>query len=523
MSKVDPDRLMTFGLIAALATTARLVMVWLGLPETHLISDDAYYYFVTARHLAAGLGPTFDGQAITNGFHPLWLLVLTPVFRMFPHDLWLPVRSALSLTVLLDLGSGYLIYDLLRRRAGPGTAVFASAAWFLLPPTALLGLHGLEASLSTVLMLLLLRQLDRGGEVAAWSWRSALAAGAWLGLAGLARTDNLPSAGLAVAAIAFLRPSPATAMPRLRWLVGAAGAAVIVTAPWFIWNLVRFGTMLQVSGQVKLHVHELFGGLPWGWGDAGSATLTLLHMLFAPLLIPAKYLTGEQFDGGRFALPVALVSQALILFLFVLGARRRMRSGTWRQAPFVFPVVYLIVHVILFGFMWRSYATWYAHTCFAFIIVLLAGGRGVAASGAPTRPGGGRSRVFLVAALVLCAVQLVQYPLYFSRISLGARGPEKQFRPDLDRMQSQVPGGLRLGAFDAGALAYVAGTYPGFTVINLDGLVNNRIYEAYREGRYADWVLAHVDVVVQDLRRARLFCGPEDVERLRLRYGQAGR
>ena len=517
MSKVVPGRLRTFWWIAVLATTARLVMVWLGLPETHLISDDAYYYFVTARHLAGGMGPTFDGQAITNGFHPLWLLVLTPVFRLFPHDLWLPVRSALSLTVLFDLVSGYLIYDLLRRRSGPGTALFAGAAWFLLPPTALLGLQGLEASLSTVLMLQLLRQLDRGDDTAAWSWRSALGVGAWLGLAGLARTDNLPAGGLAVAAIAILRASPATGRLRWRWLVGVAGATVIVTAPWFVWNLVNFGTLVQVSGQVKLHVHELFGGLPWGWGDAGSATLTLLHMLFAPLLIPAKYLTGEQFDGGRFALPVALVSQALILFLFALGARRRLRSGTWRRAPFVFPAVYLVVHVILFGFIWRSYATWYAHTCMALIIVVLAG-----ACGGPSGSSR-RSPAVLVAALALCAVQLVQYPLYFSRIELGARGPEKQFRPDLDRIQSQLPGGVRLGAFDAGALAYVAGTYPGFTVINLDGLVNNRIYQAYREGQYADWVLAHVDIVVQDLRRARLFCGPEDVERLRRRYGQAGR
>ena len=501
---------------------ARLVMVWLGLPETHLISDDAYYYFVTARHLAGGMGPTFDGQAITNGFHPLWMLVLAPLFRLFPHDLWLPVRAALSLTVLCDLFSGTLIYDLLRRRTGPATALVAGAAWFLLPPTALLGLQGLEASLSTMLMLQLLRHLDRGDDGVIWTLRSAGAVGAWLGLAGLARTDNLPAAGLAAAAIALLRSSPAPVRQRLRWLAGVAGASIVVTAPWFVWNLVNFGTLVQVSGQVKLHVHELFGGLPWGWGDAGSATLTLLHMLFAPLLIPAKYLTGEQFDGGHFALPVALVSQALILYLFALGARRRLRSGTWRASPFLLPTVYLVVHVVLFGIIWRSYSTWYAHTCFAFIIVVLAGS-GAGRASAPAHAGNGRPRAAIVATLALCVVQLVQYPLYFSRISLGARGPEKQFRPDLDRLRAQLPNGARLGAFDAGALAYVAETYPGFSVVNLDGLVNNGIYQAYRNGHYADWVLAHVDIVVQDLRRARLFCGPEDVERLRRRYGQASR
>lgn len=42
-----------------------------------MFHDDAYYYFTIARNLAAGRGPTFNGFDRTNGFHPLWLAVLS--------------------------------------------------------------------------------------------------------------------------------------------------------------------------------------------------------------------------------------------------------------------------------------------------------------------------------------------------------------------------------------------------------------------------------------------------------------
>jgi hypothetical protein len=45
--------------------------------------DDGYYYFQIARNLARGAGFTFDGIHATNGFHPLWLLLQAPLFRLF--------------------------------------------------------------------------------------------------------------------------------------------------------------------------------------------------------------------------------------------------------------------------------------------------------------------------------------------------------------------------------------------------------------------------------------------------------
>lgn len=43
--------------------------------------DDLYYYLVVARNLAHGLGSTFDGVTPTNGYHPLYLLLLWAVSK----------------------------------------------------------------------------------------------------------------------------------------------------------------------------------------------------------------------------------------------------------------------------------------------------------------------------------------------------------------------------------------------------------------------------------------------------------
>jgi hypothetical protein len=43
------------------------------------VEDDVYYYVVIARHILAGHGSTFNGLVATNGYHPLWLLVIIAV------------------------------------------------------------------------------------------------------------------------------------------------------------------------------------------------------------------------------------------------------------------------------------------------------------------------------------------------------------------------------------------------------------------------------------------------------------
>lgn len=67
------------------------------------LPDDAWYYFEIAERAASGQGLTFDGINVTNGFHPLWMLLLVMLART-----GLPLESvALSIQIgLLLAGVG---------------------------------------------------------------------------------------------------------------------------------------------------------------------------------------------------------------------------------------------------------------------------------------------------------------------------------------------------------------------------------------------------------------------------------
>jgi hypothetical protein len=42
--------------------------------------DDAYFYIKIADNISMGIGSTFDGINTTNGYHPLWLIIITALY-----------------------------------------------------------------------------------------------------------------------------------------------------------------------------------------------------------------------------------------------------------------------------------------------------------------------------------------------------------------------------------------------------------------------------------------------------------
>ena len=188
--------------LALLGGALRLALIWTGWCDNRVVADDAFYYFTIARQLAAGHGATFDGLAPTNGFHPLWLLLLTPVFALtgaLRAGSWVGVHLALSLCALLDVVSGVLLWRLLRRLGSPRGAHWAAAVWFLSPVTVLLSLRGLESALNVTLFAVWLWVVTWAfGDGTPDARRGALV-GIVTGLAFLARTDNGPLLGLTLA------------------------------------------------------------------------------------------------------------------------------------------------------------------------------------------------------------------------------------------------------------------------------------------------------------------------------------
>jgi hypothetical protein len=155
-------------------------------------SDDAFYYFKTARNIAMGLGSTFDGVSPSNGYHPLWMLICVPVFTLARIDPWLPLRILIVISGTLTAAGGVLLFRMLLR-AGVGEAgALAAIFWVMWPDvhatTTQLGMENALVGFMFVLVLYLLSRLPMDRPLPQnLLWGIAIS----LALLVLARLDNV--------------------------------------------------------------------------------------------------------------------------------------------------------------------------------------------------------------------------------------------------------------------------------------------------------------------------------------------
>ncbi|MFZ5857886.1 MAG: hypothetical protein ACOYZ6_13735 [Chloroflexota bacterium] len=93
------------------------------------IRDDAYYYFKVAQNISEGHGSTMDGINLSNGYHPLWMLVCIPIFSLARFDLILPLRVLVVVSGLISAGTGVLLFRLVKRTLSTPAAVLAAVYW----------------------------------------------------------------------------------------------------------------------------------------------------------------------------------------------------------------------------------------------------------------------------------------------------------------------------------------------------------------------------------------------------------
>jgi hypothetical protein len=158
-------------------------------------TDDAYYYFIVARNVAAGHGFTFDLINRTNGFHPLWMFVNIPIFTISSADRILPLRVILMVLAALNAATGVVIFRLLKKYFLLGTAALISMVWVLLPAIhQVTAEDGLEAGLNAFALATLLLGgswfIDRvlGEKVNKWD---LLAVGFLAAFVLFSRLDNI--------------------------------------------------------------------------------------------------------------------------------------------------------------------------------------------------------------------------------------------------------------------------------------------------------------------------------------------
>ncbi len=311
-----------------LAVAGALILAALAVPlrpDAALIfppfTEDGYYSLTIARAIAAGHGPALEGSGLTNGFQPLVTFLQAAIFAVVGGGDLPALRLVAGFGWLTYVGASLLL-GRVAAQAASGEAGERERRGFIATTLALIALplwmahfNGLETGLLLVLTTFLWRLWQRGLP----RRLTGLAlCGGLLGLTVLTRIDAafLVVALLGVETVAAWRRGPARALGRAAFM---GGLALLVSAPWWCFNLFLFGSPMPISGQAQ----QLWALDPYRWRWIGWA----LGQALAPWLAPT-----QNFDDWRSWLPLA---GAVVLAITALVRRPRFRpleTGSGRFA-----------------------------------------------------------------------------------------------------------------------------------------------------------------------------------------------
>jgi len=470
-----------------------VILIQLPVPfshENYLLTwfniDDGFYYFVTARNIAAGLGVTFDGVAPTNGFHPLWMALITPIFAL-PGQI-LPLRVLAFVLILLNAAAAALLCRLAARQLAPWPAFFTGLAFALLPP-----IHdytargGMEAGLSAFLMVLL---LHRAATIDPADLRDLVTTGAIGALAFLARLDNVFLAGFVGLVLVLKSGSQPDGNDAWRRRIRRAAAyfvpLVLVVGGYMLWSQVGFGTPTPVSGQVKRWWGTLENS-PYGFPPKQLANyigqfvtddvdIGPWSLATAPLYDAAEEFAGTDVSNRRIGLAIFGLFISAFVGLLAWSDRRRMPAtiAELGLVPLLLGCLVQIGYYKIGGSVAQRPWYWIGEMLW----LVLAGGVLLDMSArliAGSLPAPGPKRATGGIVTLVLAVLLIQPHLpRMSRIfSPDIAQVESFYHARSDWLETHTEPGASIGMTGTGSAAYFT---EGRTLINLDGLIGSYEY-----------------------------------------------
>lgn len=502
--------LLICGILAAAGVLAPVVLALFG-SENHLLSalkDDGFYFLGVARNFAAGHGATFDCLGPTNGFHPLWVLLLTPIFWITQGSLFTPIRIMLLLATVLHLAAGIVVYRSARVISDRPTARLASLFFLGNPLVVYLIASGMESPLVALLVSLLVYEsikLRRGRSRLVGAW-PIVRLGILCGLTILARTDLVLLVGLVLAGAAFLIPGrgrPSTGS-RLWGALLAGLVAVLVAAPWAIWNLVRFGTLVQVSARAH-HLHSVAhqalnttSGDVSLWKIGPSLLVSLFDRIVRRTLLPEWFI---------FLIIVAIAGVFITWLVSLLGRPDIRRDFTARLRSVDAPLVYAAGFLFAAFFVLGHIRSWYLAGPLAVFGVLLAFPAYYAFTEGALQKFGR-----ILSGLIFAGIVAIAVPLWFlfgSEIDQNSRNTNVWSEASEWVVQNTEPD-ERVASFNTGTFGYLTPR----TVINLDCVINNRAIPWLERGELLEYLRRdHIRYVIDDptyaKRYLKSYAGPD--------------
>jgi hypothetical protein len=417
------------------------------------ISDDGFYSLSVAKNLGTGKGPTIDGKNLTNGFQPLWVFMVAPIFYIFDGDRVTPLRAIYVLSALMFIFSaitlGKIAGNIVDQSKSKLAAVLTCALFLSSYHLHLLFFNGLETGLQILLLLLFFNAYLYARES-----RRAVTLGVLGGFLTLCRIDAVMIliAFVAVEAFFFARSKDSQ---RLKSTVLSVFLWLVVCSPWFAYNFLYFGSFMPSSGTAQQAVGFYF--------DRLKSIMAATFGQFIPLnVIPyPNPLPGQVIVTVLGVVTLILVlcrgEWRLSLVRKYMPALKIDQSAKLASGASIYALSVVLLAVWYFS---TSFAEWHYNRYLALVSLPFLLGLGLFLAKWLTKGSFGKASVAIL-------LVIPQFSASFLNIHLP-RNPGFRFIDQVELAREMVPdAAIPIGAHQSGTLGYFRDN-----VVNLDGKVN---------------------------------------------------
>jgi hypothetical protein len=337
-------------LVLAAVTLTAIVTVTIPLVSHHILAyfaDDFFYYLQIAHNLADHGRSTFDGTTLTNGYHPLWLLLITALYLCGGDH---AVFFGVAVFTVAATASTYLFTQKILERHSIGSPMAAFwAAWVALFALSM-ERTGMEVILAVPALLGFVLFVD--GEEYLETPRGVVGAGVLAALVILSRLDTVLLLVLYCAGL-LVSKHRALLVRRIPWILTGLLPVFLYAAS----NLWFFGSLGPVSSSAKhLQAHYVFSAKTL---ESLFYPLGLVAMAF---LIPAILLILAAAVYGMVRREQPMLFWVMLIFtpvyLAVLSVSSDWGLWIWYRYPFIVSAIagLLLLREALRGWSLTQYA-----------------------------------------------------------------------------------------------------------------------------------------------------------------------
>lgn len=471
----------------------RLYLSWRPLVylDNLFIPDDAYISLKIAKNIASGLGITFDGIQLTNGFQCLYVFLLTPIYLLWTNDLITPIHLALTFSSLCDTITIFLVYKIVLKLTNKSSALFSAFLWCFSPPVISNVLNGLETSLSVCLIAACTYFYIiniRGKET---SQSHYIILGLLFGFLLLARVDSIFLAIAVCLDLLWINKPIVYSIkckPLVQNFINIIIGSMLILLPWFLIEIYYFQSIIPES-LYSLRLQQFSYRTPPGW----SLFFSLYHIAHSLILTGSRYKFIFFVEMASKSLTTQLI---LLTFLFLCigillyGLQRVFRETTNGNIIFLF--IYslsLFLFYSLYLPVFWSFKRYYhpislaITICFGLFFFLVT-----------NRWLKNRFKIIKSIFIAICymliffsfvpPLRLFIWGTPTYTIDTSIFGTKGYYTPAREAAEI-IPPGAKIGAFQSGAFGYFLNEN---LVLNLDGKVSRDSRQALKKNRIFEYL-----------------------------------